>query len=44
MLDNLSLFQVHNEARIKKIRREIRAIERRMWWLRVKRWMARRIL
>lgn len=37
IVGNLALFEVHTAARFKKIRLEIRRLERRVWWVRLRR-------
>jgi hypothetical protein len=34
--ENMALYRAQNNARLKQIRRELRKLERRSWWARLK--------
>jgi hypothetical protein len=34
--ENLGLYRVQHQARLREIRRELRRLERRSWWVRIK--------
>ena len=34
--ENLGLYRMHHHTQLRAIRRELRKLERRSWWLRIK--------
>jgi hypothetical protein len=38
LVENLGLYRMHHHRQLREIRRELRRLERRSWWMRIKAW------